>query len=274
MEIDNELKTAPLLPGGAVKLSAFFWNVHWECSAAARGATGNCKQRIGERFAELAKEADADVVASIELADSASQPAEISKYGLPGWKQVDGPCNVGQGGDTAALAFAPGWEVEKGGGGCLRTDYDTRAFAVARVKPPSPVRGCPRLCVVAIHAPHTSINAGKDIVQDVCGAAADACGVAMGDWNIPASGVAGLWRALIGGTPPSLAVPDQRTCCWPESDHYGIFDHIATSIDGAEHVSQTVHPYQLLEEKPMKQHRAVSALLHLPGVASLTSLKS
>jgi len=213
-------------------------------------------------------------VASIELADSASEPASLIDFGLPGWTQVNGPCASSDGGDTAALAFAPGWEVHESGGGCLRHDWDTRAFAVARVSPPSAVQGCPNLCIVAIHAPHSKITKGKELVRDVCGDAADHCVVAMGDWNVPAHGVGDLWADLIGGTAPSGAQPDVRTCCFPESDHYGFFDHLATNIEGAQHSRQTVHPYQHEELNPVKQHRAVAAHLLLPGTTAHFSRSS
>merc|ERR1712061_575629 len=95
----------------------------------------------------------------------------------------------GWGGDAAALAFAPGWVVEKSYGGCLRKDSDTRAFAVARVVPPRPVSGCPNLCFVGLHAPHSWIDHGKDMVQGVCGDAVERCVIAMGDWNVPAPAV-------------------------------------------------------------------------------------
>lgn len=254
--------------GSAVPVSTLFWNVHWECSVAARGASHSCKRRIGQRFVELAKAAEAEVVASVELSDGMSKPASLIYFGLNGWTQVDGPCAKGSGGDSAALAFAPSWRVEASGGGCLRYDWDTRAFAVARVVPPSPVEGCPSLCFVAIHAPHTSIHKGKEEVSRVCGDSAHHCAVAMGDWNTPVYGVGNLWSSLIGGDKPHLSFPDERTCCWPESHHYGVFDHVATNVPGAVQDSFKVHPYQLLEENPRKQHKAVAARLLLPGVGS------
>jgi hypothetical protein len=250
---------------GLVPLSTFFWNVHWECSMAARGASDACKHRVGRRFASLAHAAGAEVVASIELSDGSSKPASLPGFGLKGWTQVDGPCAHGFRGDSAALAFAPGWQVQKSGGGCLRHDSDTRAFAVARVVPPKPVKGCPTLCVVAIHAPHASITKGKETVWKVCGSSAQGCAVAMGDWNVAAERVGSLWSKIIGGALPPVALPNERTCCFPESHHYGVFDHIATNIKGAVHDTQTVHPYQVLEENPVKQHKAVAARLLLPG---------
>jgi len=251
--------------GEPLQLSTFFWNVHWECSMAARGASHSCKRNIGRRFAELAKQSRAGVVASVELSDTSSQPASLAGFGLEGWTQVNGPCASGDGGDAAALAFAPDWVVQSSGGGCLRHDWDTRAFAVARVVPPRAVEGCPSLCVVAIHAPHSQITRGHDVVKSVCGESRDRCAVAMGDWNVPGRGVAALWEALIGGSHPGQPQPDRRSCCWPETHHYGVFDHLATNIIGAQHDGHTVHPYQLSEENPVKQHRAVSARLLLPG---------
>jgi len=250
---------------GDLVLSTFFWNVHWECSLGANGANRACKQRIGQRFVELARASEAQVVASIELEDDMTHPSSLINFGLWGWTQVNGPCAWGDHGDVAALAFAPGWEVQNSGGGCLRNDWDTRAFAVALVRPPVAVQGCPSLCFVAIHAPHTWINHGRDIVRGVCGGAVERCAVAMGDWNTPAGGVAGLWDALVGGEHPGWPTPDQRTCCFPESSHYGVFDHMATNVPGARSAGFTVHPYQLLELNPVKQHRAVSARLALPG---------
>lgn len=251
-------------PPASLPLRTFFWNVHWECSLAAHGAKGTCKRRIGRRFAELARAAQADVVASVELSEGSSRPSSLVGFGLAGWTQVDGPCAHGSRGDAAALAFSPRWRVEGSDGGCLRTDSDTRAFAVARVVPPRPVRGCPRLCIVALHAPHSSITAGHDKVRRVCGDAVEQCVVAMGDWNVPARHVHRLWSQLIGGKAPHAVGPDVRTCCYPESQHYGVFDHLATNIPGAAEAGHRVHPYQLLAENPVKQHRAVAARLSLP----------
>lgn len=257
-----------------VRLSTFFWNVHWECSMAARGASKACKRKIGKRFVKLAQETGASIAASIELADSASFPASLVKFGLSGWTQVDGPCKGYDNGDSAALAFAPGWRVEKSGGGCLRHDGDTRAMAVARVVPPSVINNCPRLCVLAVHAPHTAITKGRDVVHRVCGDAAEHCTVAMGDWNTPADGVGRLWADLVGGAPPVMVQPNERTCCFPESHHYGVFDHLATNIDGAQHDHHVVHPYQHVEDYPLKQHRAVSSHFLLPsaGAAERTAV--
>lgn len=233
---------------------------------AARGASQACKQKIGKRFVQLVREAGASVAASIELADSASSPASLVKFGLSGWTQVDGSCvGHGNGGDSAALAFAPGWRVEKSGGGCLRHDWDTRAMAVARVVPPSVINDCPSLCFLAVHAPHSAITKGRELVHSVCGDAAERCAVAMGDWNTPADGVGRLWADLVGGAPPVMVQPNERTCCFPESDHYGVFDHVATNIDGARHDQHVVHPYQHLEDYPLKQHRAVSSHFLVPS---------
>jgi len=218
---------------------------------------------------QLTRAARADIVASVELSDGNSRPASLPNFGLDGWTQVDGPCRCGGGGDAAALAFAPGWRVEKSDGGCLRTDCDTRAFAVARVAPPRPIRGCRHLCVVAIHAPHSFINNGRSKVQQVCGDAVEHCAVAMGDWNVPARHVHRLWAQLIGGARPHSVGPNERTCCFPEAHHYGVFDHLATNIPGATRTGHQVHPYQLLAENPVKQHRAVAAHLSLPSGTSL-----
>jgi len=283
-ESNRSSSAVPLLrkgaPGGAgaastsepvalddhVHVTTFFWNVHWQCSVGAQGSSGSCKDKIGHRFVQLAKEANAQIVTSIELSHGMSQPVSLVDLGLSGWTQVDGPCQKDGRGDSAALAFAPGWQVQKSGGGCLRHDYDTRAFAVARVAPPSPVRGCESLCVVALHAPHTDITAGRGLVSSVCGdALASTCTVAMGDWNVPVGGLGRFWSQLIGGPAPALAAPNERTCCFPESHHYGVFDHVATNIAGAQQDGYHVYPYQLLEENPVQEHKPVRVSLALPA---------
>jgi len=101
------------------------------------------------------------------------------------------------------------------------------------------------------------------VVRSVCGDATERCALAMGDWNVPGEDVAGLWDVLIGGGAPSRPQPDERTCSNPESYHYGKFDHLATNVPDAQHTGHVVHPYQLLEDNPRKQHRAVSARLVL-----------
>lgn len=215
---------------------------------------------------ELARQSNAEVVASIELSESPSRPANLVNFGLGGWKQVDGSCAHEWGfGDSAALAFAPGWRVAKSGGGCLRHDGDTRAFAVARVVPPpqAAVGGCPSLCFIAIHAPHSQVTQGKGLVQEVCGEAVQKCAIAMGDWNTPH--VRNHWKDIIGGEVPVYQEPNVQTCCWPETQHYGVFDHIAHNIHGASHAGYLVHDYQHLEENPTKQHRAITAHVVLPA---------
>jgi len=124
--------------------------------------------------------------------------------------------------------------------------------------------GCPNLCVVGVHAPHSRITVGGDVVRAVCGEAAQRCAVAMGDWNVPAGGVQRRWEELVGGA-PALVGPNERTCCFPEWQHYGLFDHMASNVPGASLEGYTVHPYQILEEHPWEQHRPVSVRLSLPS---------
>lgn len=247
-----------------VHVPTFFWNVHWQCSAGAQGSTASCKEKMGNRFIQLTRETNAQIVASIELSNSKSESVSLVGLGLTGWTQVNGPCAHGGGGDAAALAFAPGWAVQNSGGGCLRHDGDTRAFAVARVAPPAPVQGCPSLCVVAVHDPHTDITRGQDVVASVCGEARASCTIAMGDWNEPVERIGRFWNQLINAPPPTLALPNERTCCFPESQHYGVFDHLVTNIWGAGHAGYKVFPYQVLEENPVQEHRPVSVSLTLP----------
>jgi len=258
-------------------VSTFFWNVHWECSVGqAAGSHPDCKEKVGKRFVELASQTGADIVFSCMLADSRTKPSQLKDFGLAeGWTQVDGPCvKPNGGGDTTALAFGPGWHVDASGAGCLRHDHDARAFAVALVKPPSPIRGCPKLCVLGVHAPHSQITQGNELVKQVCGAAAKACSIAMGDWNIDASKVGRHWKTLIGGSVPEEVVPDVKTCCWPEDVHWPDFryDHVATNVPGALHVSHEVHDYQHTDLKPRVQHRPVSAHMVLPRAEGMEDM--
>jgi len=259
-----EVASTSASSGAPLYVPTFFWNVHWQCSLGLQGSGADCKRKAGDRFVQLARAAKAQIVVSIELSDGESQPVSLIGLGLAGWSQVNGPCRNGHG-DSAALAFSPGWRVEASGGGCLRLDSDGRAFAVARVTPPSPVQGCPSLCVLAVHSPHTAITSGGTVVSRVCGAAAASCTVAMGDWNAPADRIGPLWAALIGGAAPTLTAPNERTCCFPASEFQGVFDHVSTNVAGAGAESYVVHPNQITEENPLEQHNPVQVHLLLPA---------
>lgn len=39
---------------------------------------------------------------------------------------------------------------------------------------------------------------------------------------------------LIGDTGLTMIAPNERTCCWPEWHHYGVYDHVASNIAGAQ----------------------------------------
>lgn len=73
------------------------------------------------------------------------------------------------------------------------------------------------------------------------------------------------WKDIIGGEVPVYQEPNVQTCCWPETQHYGVFDHIAHNIRGASHAGYLVYDYQHLEENPTKQHRAITAHVLLPA---------
>jgi hypothetical protein len=190
---------------------------------------------------------------------------------------VSGPCKgYNDIWDSVALALAPGWQVVDSGGGCISGANDPRAFAVARVKPPLPVHACPELCIVALHSPHGTIVMGKDIVAKVCGKALEGCAVAMGDWNVPIAGgfhggVANRWSELLGGPPPAFMLPNDQTCCFPESQNHGHYDHIATNIAGVHTEGRNgasgyvVHPYPVTWANPVEEHRPLSVYLQLPG---------
>jgi len=267
-----------LLGRKTVPLTTLHWNVHWQCSRARDGSSGDCRAKAASRLVELAKTSGTNIVAAIELADDAGTPVSLPNAGLKGWAQVDGKCsNVNPDlWDSVLMVLAPGWRVRDSGGGCLNGRADTRAFAAARVRPPWDVHGCPELCVVALHAPHMQITEGHPTVARVCGAAVDHCAVALGDWNVPIAGganggVANRWAELVGGSPPGLVLPNWRTCCYPEWKYHGFYDHVATNIPAAHTEGKNgstgflVYPYQILEADPVESHKPLSVWLRLPS---------
>mmetsp|Transcript_63670 Transcript_63670/g.176566 ORF Transcript_63670/g.176566 Transcript_63670/m.176566 type:complete len:433 (-) Transcript_63670:279-1577(-) len=262
----------------SVTLTTLHWNVHWQCSRAREGSSSTCRSKAGKRLAQLQNKTGAHVVAAIELARNSGVPLNLSAFGLKGWAQVNGQC-VGFNPDlwdSVALAFAPGWKVEKSGGGCLNGKSDTRVFAVARVRPPRKVYHCPRLCIVALHAPHMQITEGRVTVSNVCGAALDHCVIAFGDWNVPIyagthGGVLDRWADLVSGKPANFILPDERSCCNPEWKYHGFYDHLATNIPGAHtegkngSTGYAMFPYQILEENPVEEHKPLAVWLQLPA---------
>jgi len=240
-------------------LTVLSWNVHWQCGS---DHLPGCRAAATARVAELADAHGATVVVAIELEHNDTAPIDLPAHGLggghyPAWLQVNGSCPGAAGGapgDAIALAFkpyvglGPGWSpvvksyaagqpVYAAGGGCLGGDgggpdpwdkADSRAFAVALLKPPSPgVAGCEAgLCVIALHSPHVDITKGADTIAEVCGEARHQCTVAVGDWNAPISKrsfcnftVSDRWGQLLGDEHPTtlIGAPDENTCCFPES---------------------------------------------------------
>ena len=171
-------------------LTVLSWNVHWQCGS---DHIPGCREAATERLLQLAQENRADFIVTVELEESVSQPIDLRSHGLSsGWTQVNGSCpgNASNGGDAMAMAVGPGFSVLKADGGCLGGHAggvykaDSRAFAVALVRPPTPVvAACPALCVIGLHSPHVDVTLGADKVERVCGDARYACVVAAGDWN-------------------------------------------------------------------------------------------
>eukprot|EP00418_Pyrodinium_bahamense_P053575 CAMPEP_0179175170 /NCGR_PEP_ID=MMETSP0796-20121207/86500_1 /TAXON_ID=73915 /ORGANISM="Pyrodinium bahamense, Strain pbaha01" /LENGTH=443 /DNA_ID=CAMNT_0020878489 /DNA_START=22 /DNA_END=1354 /DNA_ORIENTATION=+ len=131
--------------------------------------------------------------------------------------------------DDVSLMVGPGWEVLKSGG-----------------KP---------------------IESGKSIVDEVCGNATEECAIAVGDWNVDASGVRGgsfnTWSRLVGGRSPTVVVPDSESCCHPSTCCK--YDHLATNIPGAESVNVHLWDYQLTDEFSMdEEHMPISVQLSVP----------
>jgi hypothetical protein len=169
--------------------SVFSWNVHWQCgSDFLRG----CRAFAAERFVNLTRAVRASIAVAIELESNSTTPLALDAPGrLEGWQTVAGSCAPtppSATGDALMLAIDPSkWNVEASGGGCLGgvSGYgykaDSRAFAVASVRPATPVQGCPTLCVVGLHAPHVNITMGAATVERVCRAARKGCVLAAGD---------------------------------------------------------------------------------------------
>lgn len=233
------------------------WNVHWQCGS---DHIPGCREAATKRLLQLAHEHDANVIVAIEFEASVSQPINLHLHGMAsGWTQINGSCagNVTNAGDAMSLAVGPGFGVLKSDGGCLGGHAggvyraDSRAFAVALVKPPSTVAGCPNVCVIGLHSPHVDITQGVDKIARVCGESRHGCTVAIGDWNAPVSRepfcnytVADRWTQLVGTTEALWAAPDELTCCYPNSKYTGWDDHVVTNIRGA-HGTAHVYPYQM-----------------------------
>lgn len=267
--------------GAASPLRLLSWNVHWQCGS---DHIKGCRDAAAARLAELARGAGAGVVAAIELEADSETPLDLTLRGLQGWSQVNGSCPgaAGRTGDALALAVAPGYTVAASGGGCLGGataggyTADARAFAVARVVPPAPVRGCGAgVCLVALHSPHINITEGAAVVARVCGPQRHACTVAMGDWNAPiwaappawehGANATDRWAQLIGGPEPAVGAPDVNTCCYPESKYRGTDDHVLTNIPGAAVQGARALGYQMMATNDTEEHMPVAVNLTLPS---------
>jgi len=204
--------------------------MHWQCGS---DHIPGCRAAATTTLLQLAMETRADFIVAVELEESAAEPINLLSHGLSsGWTQVNGSCpGNNTGGDAMGMALGPNFTVLKSDGGCLGGHAggwykaDSRAFAVALVRPPVPVEACPSICVIGLHSPHVDITLGADKVERVCGEARHGCVVAAGDWNAPVSKksfcnytVADRWRQLLGsaegevqGSEGLLAAPDERS---------------------------------------------------------------
>jgi hypothetical protein len=253
------------------------WNVHWQCGS---DYIPECRANATSRIAELASEFAADVVVAVKLEVSQSQPTDLRRSLGVGWTQINGSCpgNETNGGDAMALLLKDGFRVVGSDGGCLGGHAggiyraDSRAFAVALVKPPArmAVASCPTVCVIGLHSPHIDITLGAAKVANVCGAARVGCTIALGDWNAPFSRqpfcnftVADRWSQLVGGTAATWAAPDQLTCCFPQSKYRGWDDHVVTNVPGARG-NATALPYQMSRfSNDTEEHMPIAVTLEL-----------
>jgi len=233
-----------------VNITTFQWEPHWQCAEADAVCTAAAQQT----FLNLVQESGAQIAAALELKDASTV--------LPDWsssKEYE---------DAVSIMVAPGWKVQKEGGGNICCNGQ-RGLAVMLVKPPFPVANCDQLCLMAVHPGHYPIESGSEIVEDVCGSVRTRCAIALGDWNVDAAGVLGgsfnSWERLVGGNPPVFVVPNAETCCHPSTCCR--FDHLATNIPGAlaVHVKKKVWDYQLLDQFSMdEEHMPVAVHFTLP----------
>jgi len=238
----------PAPSAGSLNITAFHWEPHWQCAMS----NAACRAAAVQRFGELVQESGAEIVGAVELKGASSA--------LPGWAATQ------EYEDDVSLMVGPGWEVLKSGGGNICCD-GARGLAVMLARPPKPVRGCAALCLMAVHPGHKPIESGKSIVDEVCGNATEECAIAVGDWNVDASGVRGgsfnTWSRLVGGRSPTVVVPDSESCCHPSTCCK--YDHLATNIPGAESVNVHLWDYQLTDEFSMdEEHMPISVQLSVP----------
>ena len=155
-----------LCPGFAAALCR--WNVHWQCgSNYIKGCREAATQALNKLVNEHMPSDEAvsksphglgRVMVSVELEETSWQPLNLAQHGLPGsWAQVNGSCPPtppSTTGDALALLLGKELDVQASGGGCLGGKAgggyktDSRAFAVALVKPRVAVTGCSMLCIV------------------------------------------------------------------------------------------------------------------------------
>jgi hypothetical protein len=219
-------------------VSVLSWNIHWQQgSDHIKGG----REAAREALLKLAHSTNASITVAIELEANSTEPVELA---WPGWTQINGSCPsvlAGKTGDALLLAVdSEQFTILKSGGGCLGGSSargytaDARAFAVALVRPPHPVAGCPEgLCLIALHSPHINITQGAPTVSSVCGEPRSRCTVAIGDFNAPvkkrpppishATVEERLMQLLGNETEPlSAAAPDVNTCCYPETKYLGV----------------------------------------------------
>lgn len=177
-----------------------------------------------------------------------------------------------------ALLLRDGFRVINSDGGCLGGHAggvykaDSRAFAVALVKPPAraATASCPAMCVIGLHSPHVDITMGADKVATVCGATRSRCTVGLGDWNAPVSKqpfcnytVSDRWQQLVGEAAITWAAPDEQTCCFPQSKYHGWDDHVVTNVPGARGIAK-VYPYQMSRfSNDTEEHMPIVVALEL-----------
>lgn len=126
-----------------VNITTFQWEPHWQCAEADAACTAAAQQT----FLNLVQESGAQIAAALELKDASTV--------LPDWsssKEYE---------DAVSIMVAPGWQVQKEGGGNICCNGQ-RGLAVMLVKPPFPVANCDQLCLMAVHPGHYPIESGSE----------------------------------------------------------------------------------------------------------------
>jgi len=234
----NALVLLPLAFG--LDVTTFHWNIHRPCGISG----GSCEAAANGAMSSMVGEVGAHLVGAVELGNA----------GIGGFASSGIQC------DHISVLAGGGWHIVKSGGACM--EGNVKGLAVALMTPPSAVRGCPEICVFAVHVPHDGGGLARNAISSVCGNAAQHCAIGMGDWNNP--NIYGIWSGLVGGS-PVLVHPNEKTCCY--NNFAFAYDHTATNIAGATGYTKKIWGPQLTRFPSYDEHKPCSVSLRLPSLS-------